>query len=308
MKPIISYTTDYAIQQFSPEERGCYADGEAILTHLSYSSGFRYEMNNCLIDKLINDIIWNCRCIPQFKDLVATVSYSTFLEGCTSEKLRCANSIMNSFDLDGNERKNFSKDPEAIKSPEAIGNISKPISIRCMPGCREQENANQMSFARYPQIDSFFHQKTFCLVATHVWQVTCLDENRKYFLDVKQPNLCKTLEDYEEYFGNLSSCNTWPHNFYDKNPNMTYEVNNPLSEEIFEYGRRNLALVRIMIQSPYVTKIKRDVAMTFTSYVANAGGLLGLCLGFSFISGIEILFWLCCCFREVKKKAEISAC
>ena len=48
-----------------------------------------------------------------------------------------------------------------------------------------------------------------------------------------------------------------------------------------------------------MTKIKRDVAMTFTSYVANAGGLLGLCLGFSFISGIEIIFWLCCCFREV---------
>ena len=43
-----------------------------------------------------------------------------------------------------------------------------------------------------------------------------------------------------------------------------------------------------MIQSPYVTKIKRDVAMTFTSYVANTGGLLGLCLGFSFISLVEI--------------------
>ena len=24
------------------------------------------------------------------------------------------------------------------------------------------------------------------------------------------------------------------------------------------------------------------------------GGLLGLCLGFSFISGIEIIYWLCC--------------
>ena len=59
MKPIISYTTDQAIQMFSPEQRGCYADGEANLTHLPYSSGFRYEMNNCLIDKLINDIIWN---------------------------------------------------------------------------------------------------------------------------------------------------------------------------------------------------------------------------------------------------------
>ena len=34
----------------------------------------------------------------------------------------------------------------------------------------------------------------------------------------------------------------------------------------------------------------------------NPGGLIGLCLGFSFISGIEILFWLCCCCHEVKKK------
>ena len=47
-------------------------------------------------------------------------------------------------------------------------------------------------------------------------------------------------------------------------------------------------------------KIKRDVAMTFTSYVANTGGLLGLCLGFSFISLVEILFWVCCCLRQVK--------
>ena len=120
MKPIISYTTDQAIQMFSPEERGCYADGEANLTHLPYSSGFRYEMNNCLIDKLINDIIWNCRCIPQFKDLVASVSYSAFLEGCTSEKLDCANSIMNSFDLDGTERVNLDKVPEAIHDVKAI--------------------------------------------------------------------------------------------------------------------------------------------------------------------------------------------
>ena len=61
-----------------------------------------------------------------------------------------------------------------------------------------------------------------------------------------------------------------------------------------------LALIHVMIQSPYVTKIKRDVAMTFTSYVANTGGLLGLCLGFSFISLVEILFWVCCCLRQVK--------
>ena len=57
-----------------------------------------------------------------------------------------------------------------------------------------------------------------------------------------------------------------------------------------------------MIQSPYFTKIKRDVAMTFTTYIANSGGLLGLCLGFSFMSGIEIVFCLCWLCGEFKKK------
>ena len=68
-----------------------------------------------------------------------------------------------------------------------------------------------------------------------------------------------------------------------------------------EYGKQNLAMVHVMIQSPYVTKIKRDVAMTLTTYIANAGGLLGLCIGCSFISAIEILFWVCCCCRSLKK-------
>ena len=52
-------------------------------------------------------------------------------------------------------------------------------------------------------------------------------------------------------------------------------------------------MVHVMIQSPYVTKIRRDVAMTFTTFIANSGGLLGLCIGFSFMSGIEIIFYFC---------------
>ena len=61
-----------------------------------------------------------------------------------------------------------------------------------------------------------------------------------------------------------------------------------------------------MIQSPYVTKIKRDVAMTFTTYIANSGGLLGLCVGFSFMSGIEIFFYFCCLCKNLHKKIRLK--
>ena len=41
--------------------------------------------------------------------------------------------------------------------------------------------------------------------------------------------------------------------------------------EIYNYGKDNLALIHVMIQSPYVTMIEREVSMTFTEYVANTG-------------------------------------
>ena len=71
---------------------------------------------------------------------------------------------------------------------------------------------------------------------------------------------------------------------------------------MYIYGRENLAMVHVMIQSPYVTKIRRDVAMTFTTFIANSGGLLGLCIGFSFMSGIEIIFYFCYFCRFFKQK------
>ena len=163
--------------------------------------------------------------------------------------------------------------------------------------CEHQENHNQISFALYPQKDNFFYQKRFCHVASHIWQVSCQDEDVSFFLDMKQPNLCQTLAEFDKYFGATSSCEDWPENFFKSNG----KPNNTLLEELADYGRKNLAMVNIMIQSPYVTKMKRDVAMTFTTYVANSGGLLGLCLGFSFISGVELIFWLGCCFKEFWK-------
>ena len=93
-------------------------------------------------------------------------------------------------------------------------------------------------------------------------------------------------------------CNTWPENYFEKNN----DPNETLVKEMYQYGRQNLALIHVMVQSPYVTKIKRDVASSFVTFVANTGGLLGLCIGFSFISAVELVYWICCiCHIGIKK-------
>ena len=66
LMPKITYTTDDAISMMNPEERNCYAGEEAQLSYLPISSGFKYSLDNCIVNQLITDIIWCCRCIPAF--------------------------------------------------------------------------------------------------------------------------------------------------------------------------------------------------------------------------------------------------
>ena len=300
IKPTITYTTDHAISRFSPEERGCFTKRESKLNYLKRSLGYHYDLNNCIIDEGIRDIIWNCRCIPHFVLYKEAQEYFEVFPYCTGKGLFCANKRTELMGLKKNAEGML---PEVLEKPEIIGGISKPKSINCLPSCRFQDNYNQMSNAPYPQKQIFFYQKTFCDVASHVLQVTC-QENiggyRRFFIEKSHPNICNVLEDFDKFFGSNSTCNEWPKNFFEDleegdKPNST------LNDELFEYGKQNLALIHVMMQSPYATKIKRDVAMTFTNYVANTGGLLGLCLGFSFISFIEIIFWCCFCVKELRK-------
>ena len=43
-------------------------------------------------------------------------------------------------------------------------------------------------------------------------------------------------------------------------------------------------------QDPVVTTIMRDQKIPVIAFVANTGGLLGLCMGFSLVSVFEILY------------------
>ena len=196
-KPTITNTTEEALYYLSPTKRQCYAEGETNLTYLTKKKGYRYEINNCLIDQGIRDIIWNCRCMPIFGFVF---DYLAHIPNCFGDKLLCANTRAKSMGMKMVAPENNVTVPEAMKSPNIIGNISKPDPIHCMAACTFQENNNQMSFAPYPQLGNFFYQKTFCYAASHIWQTTCQKENREYFIRKDQPNLCQTLKNYTEYF------------------------------------------------------------------------------------------------------------
>ena len=87
LKPSITYLTEDAIARFTPEERDCYGKGEVNLNYLAYEFGYRYEMNNCLIDKEIGEIIWNCRCLPPFFFDEIIYDYLPIIKTCSGKNL-----------------------------------------------------------------------------------------------------------------------------------------------------------------------------------------------------------------------------
>ena len=62
MNPEITYLTDAARIRFKPEQRFCYDEHDKELTHLNYKSGYRYSMQNCLIDNALKNISKSCNC------------------------------------------------------------------------------------------------------------------------------------------------------------------------------------------------------------------------------------------------------
>ena len=99
VKPTIIKTTKSAIEKFNSEERNCYHDGEVNLTYLPYMFNHNYEINNCLFNEGVHEIIWNCRCYPIFfkPDMVMkTKDLPSSITSCTGQKLYCANQIQHS--------------------------------------------------------------------------------------------------------------------------------------------------------------------------------------------------------------------
>ena len=63
---------------------------------------------------------------------------------------------------------------------------------------------------------------------------------------------------------------------------------------MFLYARKNLIKANIYIKDPYVSKYVTEEKITEISFVGGVGGILGLFLGFSFISAVEVFYVFCC--------------
>ena len=72
---------------------------------------------------------------------------------------------------------------------------------------------------------------------------------------------------------------------------------------LHKYARENLLLANIYIKDPAVTMIRRDQKIPVIWFVANIGGILGLCMGCSLVTVFEVLHHIVLIFLKTSVKS-----
>jgi len=265
--PTLIVTSKSAMKRFSPSERDCYSEEEISLKYLPSDHGFRYEMSNCLFEAAFENILRECKCFPGFHTLVDENDMEHY-DICIGSNLTCMNDLMN-----------------------RMGQFDhveyKGEQVKCRSNCEDQVNSLFVTTSSYPNRKTLIYREEFCILTKRLLQ-KC-NGPKKRPLEREYPNLCTILEPLMS----LDPLRFCKNNAWDIPRSMVPNCTNtrcPVEDAILEYARENLVMFNIFIKDPYAKRFQKDEKITKTSYIANSGGLLGLCMGFSLISGAEILY------------------
>ena len=149
--------------------------------------------------------------------------------------------------------------------------------------------------ATYPSMLAFDKTEEFCYVLKKIAK-SCKNDRRPS-LDNVYPGMCN---DFNDIIKNEVTC---PFDF--KSRKIERKEFSKLKSWTVDYARNNIAKVNIFLKDPFVQKYQREEKITEITFVGTIGGILGLFLGFSFISVIEILYlvfiWTSSCISKSKK-------
>lgn len=160
VNPELQVTSDTARARFSPEERGCYFQGELELSHLESSAGesYRYSLTNCLYSRRVVRVLESCDCLPPH--LANTTNTAP---PCLQADLLCMNNI--------------------LAAAQQAG--------LCMAACEDQVLNMEVTSSSFPNRETFRKREEQCLLLEKL-RVVCSDW-RRVTLSRTYPGLCTNL-------------------------------------------------------------------------------------------------------------------
>ena len=104
----------------------------------------------------------------------------------------------------------------------------------------------------------------------------------------EEANLQKTSQnDLSKFFSFGSNIRKWTMEDASKEVFASTLQNEP----DYNAYQHDIAMINFYFESPTCFEYQRYPSMTLIDFMAQVGGFLGACIGFSFISGIEIVYW-----------------
>lgn len=260
MIPTQVHTTEAAIKRFTPTQRNCYTDEELNLTHFTEDLGFAYSLNNCIYEAALQATLEKCKCHPYY-----FYYGKTNLKACRGSSLQCAK--------------------EVLRNNSKVITTRENTEMECMDSCTRIEYESDYSSALYPNQNTFFNRMDVCFVLKKVAKVC-------------QTNSYAILQNMKEWAQVEIECEEVLKAHVDEGIclNSTHvsksqrDMHKDLFKGLFYYARDNIIHLKVYFKDPYYTIITRDVGTTLISFIGNVGGLLGLCLGLSFLSVFEIIY------------------
>jgi hypothetical protein len=216
-------------------------------------------MTNCLFEATLQKIERECNCTPKY-----FIDVAKGYEACEGKAKKCMTKLTNEM---GSVR--MIDDAGATKE--------------CLAVCVDQVHTVLVTAAAFPSIYSFYQSREYCIVVEKLRR-SCAGDRRES-LDQDTPDLCKVIE---EMAANDIPCDHELGNSSDAVGQIVMQV----QREVALYARKNMATINIYIREPYVKKYLSEEKITEINFVGTVGGILGLFLGFSFVSIVEIFYFI----------------
>lgn len=154
---------------------------------------------------------------------------------------------------------------------------------KCLQRCDFQTDSFVLSSTAYPSETGFPFTEEFCYVFQKIVRICNGNPYQRKVFELKYPNM--SCDEFTSLNKTVALCDS------KSTPNYTLIMQSNIYKFVHDYAKTNIALLTIFIKDPFYVKLKRDEQMTVLSFIGNAGGLLGLCMGLSLISVFEVFYY-----------------
>ena len=187
---------------------------------------------------------------------------------------------------------------------EYMSNVPDDKTEMCLSDCDSVDYLTKVTAAPFRRCD----YKNFGLsyLCDHentndppIWAQTIVDQYLRDWTTAFFPSYIKAHnETWVRMAGNgeITGSNTRKHV-----KNIAHQVFPSLNEKSPTYDafEKDISMVTFFLESTTVYEFERKPIMNVVDFISQVGGLLGLCMGFSMISAIELMYWFT--YRMAKK-------